>query len=433
MISVGTGSGVDVVALLHSISPLYAVALDLLAGEQFSPLTIDVATGTSANPYNAGDGITFVRIGIGALDVRMASMATDVVIGSDKSLAYGTGGSGTAATLGSIYMGGLQMWFNSSSYVDIYNARSGGAQGVTLYLNVKIDGISIDQLAWGDKDTTLQTQNINWATPTSTPVTAGWVGLKDLVIIGLSVVGPVNIDVATDTSFGNGTDPQTYVKIGFGGGLTVGMASMNGKVVLASDPSLTAGTGKTAETLGSIYLGGYNGTNMSAIITGNVEIGGHADHSQGVVINLDNLSIALSSLTVSWGENAGAANAGYVGLSNLTINGLTLAGLVTIDVATIGGIAGHVTFAGTTLDAAAFGYYLETVSGMGNSIVNIGLGSGNPEDNTKQLSIGITNLAANVVLDSTAALSGIAKSTLGSIWMSGVNVKMNGWVDIGAH
>jgi hypothetical protein len=70
---------------------------------------------------------------------------------------------------------------------------------------------------------------------------------------------------------------------------------------------------------------------------------------------------------------------------------------------------------------------------LGNSVVRIGLGSGDPTDSNKILNIGIGSLAANVVLANTPGLSGTGASTLGSIWMSNVGVKLNGWVDIGAH
>jgi hypothetical protein len=408
--------GPTMYATYKAMGSYYKIGLDIMA-QNFTPLTIDVATDNTH-----GTNISYVRIGLGAIEVKMTSMSANVVVGDDKTLNYGTGATGTAATLGTIYMGGLDMWVDSSSYVDIYNARGASTQGVTIYADVKIDGIAITSLAWGDLDTTLTVAGQEPGGTTNT-VAAGWVGLKNLVITDLTVLGPINIDVATDTSF-NGSTDQTYVNIGFGSGLHVGIGSMNATVALG-----TGATPTLSEELGSIYL-----SNLQSTITGNVKIGGHSNSAtvQGVTIDL-NLSIALSSFTISWGDLDGLngditathVNAGYVGLSGVTINGLTLAGLVTIDVGTVA--------AATPGNEMSFMYSAYNVVGMGNSIVHIGLGSGDPLVASKVFAIGIADMTAKVVLDSTPGLNSSGASTLGSIFMSGINAQMSGWVDIGAH
>jgi hypothetical protein len=395
----GQAGGMTLLGHLSAdLQPMLTGQADSLA---IAPLTIDVATG---GPH---PGLTFVRIGLGSLEISMNSLIADVKVSHNNILGNTNSGALTVAgpatdgilaldnKLGSIYLGGLDVFVNGGSYVDIY-ARGAAQQGVVLGLAVTIDKLNIDTLAWGDSD------GIGGTT------SAGWVGLTGLKITNLTINGTVGIDVATPAS------GQTYVNIGLTN-LAIGIGGLDANVALGSS------TSTLTQVLGSIYL-----SNMVATIGGSVQISAPATGS-GVIIDLNSLSIAVSPFTVSWGEAAGfAAKAGYVGLTNFAITGLTLNGLVTIDVATLDPNA-PVTGTRSLMYA---GYPTHNLS---TSFVHIGLGTGNADDGTSLgLDVGIGSLAANVVLAADKTLT-TGAGTLGKIYGAGIDVKMNGWVDIAAH
>jgi hypothetical protein len=373
------------------------------------PLTIDVATGA---PHGTQ---TFVRIGLGSLQISMVSMTADVKTSNVSSLANNNvgdltvagpatagGGNSLGNTLGSIYLAGLDMYVNGGSYVDIY-ARSATEQGVVLGLNVTIDKLNINTLAWGDSDGIQGTTS------------EGWVGLTGLKITNLTIIGTVGIDVATPTT------GQTYVNIGFGsGGLAVGVGGLDANVALGH-----ANT-DLHEVLGSIYL-----SSLTATITGNVQFSAPATGS-GVIIDLKSLTVNVSSgFTVSWGDTGfGADGAGFVGMTGVTIGTMVINGKVTIDVATLDSSTTLVTGTRSLMYA---GYPTHNLS---RSFVHIGLGAGNADSGTTGdvLSLNIGSFGANVVLAGNKALSaGAGTGTLGMVYGAGINAKMNGWVDIAAH
>jgi hypothetical protein len=401
------------------------LAGDLAASSYIKPLTIDVATDT-AGTITGTPGLTFVRIGLGSLEVSMTSMTANVKVSRSSTLAntieatsgqtvldaqytgFTPTGNKLDNTLGQIYMGGLDVYINGSSYVDI-SAKGLTTQGVLLGLNVIIDKLNIDTLAWGDSD------------GIGTGTTAGWVGLTGLKITNLTVNGAVSIDVATCPSYwGDGGD-TTYVSFGLTN-LKIGIGGFNANVAMGGT------TSTINQVLGSIYL-----SNMTATVNGDVEIMA-PEHGSGVIIllgGLNGLSIDISPFTVSWGEAAGFdAKAGYVGLTNFTITGLTLSGQVTIDVATV-----DATKVSTTMTNAEVMYAGYATHNMSNSFVHIGLGSGDGNiAGGNNLVVGISSLTANVVLDQNKALNGIGTAgTLGMISATGISATMNGWVDIAAH
>jgi hypothetical protein len=401
---------VEATAVLAAID-----AGDLSAAAAIKPLTIDVATDTTAG--HGAIGTTFVRIGLGSLEIQMASMIATVKLGHTSDLSNtinavsypatvldvqynGMAPTGLALdnTLGQIYLGGLEVDINAASYVDIY-ARGLAAQGVVLGLNVTIDKLNIATLAWGDSD------GIGPATSS-----AGWVGLTGLAITNLTVTGTVGIDVATNAS------NVTYVNFGLTN-LAVGIGGLNANVAMGGT------TSTMTQVLGSIYLSG-----MTATINGNVAIMAPTS-GQGVIIDLNNLTIGVTQFTVSWGEAAGKdVTAGYVGLTNFAITGLTLNGLVTIDVATV-----DATKLSTSMTNAEVMYAGYASHNLSNSFVHIGLGDGSGTIGSNNLVVGISSLSANVVLDQTAALTSASKGTLGMISATGITATMNGWVDIAAH
>jgi hypothetical protein len=58
---------------------------DLAASAQIAPLTIDVATDT-AGTITGVIGLTFVRIGLGSLEISMASMTANVKLSHTSDL-----------------------------------------------------------------------------------------------------------------------------------------------------------------------------------------------------------------------------------------------------------------------------------------------------------------------------------------------------------
>jgi len=359
--------------------------------QQIIPLTIDVATDTTGgHAANGTDSVTFVRIGLGSLEITVNSLETKVGLGSDPA-------AGLNQELGSVYMKNVVVWVDGGSYVDIYNGRGAGTQGVTLGLSVTLDKLSIDTLSWGDADGIVVNDPTGAPVPATSNIArkAGYVGLEYLSIASLGIYGPVTIDVATDAG-GVGSKqatPTTFVRIGFAG-LNIQMGALDATAVIGDAKDFSG----AKDTFGTLYLSGLNIT----MGTGSqVDIYNY-DGKSGVVIDF-NLNIGtLAITTLSWGDAEGvtsAANPGFVGLKGLNIAGLNISGNTTIDVATV-----------TT--AAA----------------------GLPEGGTTFVRIGFNNVnVAMTSMDAIAAL-GTAKDALsqelGSIYLSTLTTDINGGVDI---
>ena len=432
-----------------------AAAFLTVAGEKgsgtftpFAPLTIDVATGTAAVPFY-GEGVTFVRIGLGSLQVAMDSMDANVELGPDAG--YIGDGNGLATgvpnlkyQLGSLYLGDLYLRIGGNSYVDIFNARGAGTQGVTINTNVILKEFSVGVLSWGDADgvdwafsvdaeSVLGTHTVdsNLMTPDAAdPIAdaAGFVGLKDLNIDWLSISGRIDIDVATDPWPAVPGTTWTFVQIGLDN-LTVNMSG------LTTTAALGAAKDNLNQELGELYI-------SSAVITvnGALQIGARADGTQGVTIDLNQLTVDISQgLTVSWGDLdgiGGTSAAGYVGLIGLNIADLQLQGKVTIDVATIRDFDPDT--ATTIQDMMYLGYRENNLS---PTIVHIGLGSGDATADTYDevlgvflgdaLGVSISSLSGGVAFAPVNNL--IGANTIGNIYLGGVKVGINGWVDIAAH
>jgi len=398
----------------------------------FAPLTIDVATGDATNAYH-GVGVTFVRIGLGSLQVAMASMDADAKLGPDSGVA---GVPDLKYTLGSLYLADLFLRVGGDSYVDIFNARGADTQGVSIYVDATIKGLSIGTLAWGDADgidwkfrtftgdtpgtvklhtndgslTTPETGNVGPEAPDNiyvAPGTAGWIGLNDLEIAKIEVVGEVGIDVGTNAGV-------TAVNITLG---VVG-TPLNA-VVSGIDATVALGAAKTTldQELGELYVG-----TLDIDLGGSLALGARGT-TQGVTIDLSGLTVAINNnLTVSWGDKdgyTGAAGAGYVGLKDLTISGLVLGGSVTIDVATVG--TDVTTFTATSVADMMYAGYVE--NNLSPTFVHIGLNN---------VGVTIGSLSAGVAFDSAKDLT-TANNLMGSLYVENMIVGVNGWVDIGAH
>ena len=231
------------------------------APAQLKPITIDVAT--DPNIY---DGATFVRFGLGSLQITMGALDFDVRLGTDAATLAASGN-----LLGVVSIGAMGIYIDPKSYVDIF---SDGTCGVNIAMDIEIDQFNIGYVSWGDTDGVVN-GGIG-AMPWMAAASAGYVGLANLQIGGpITVVGQLAIDV--NTAYAGiyshgivGTDvgaaPVSVVHIQFGssvysnpaGGDTdlfsVAVGPITGVVKLDRVAALST---INAGTLGDIYISGF--------------------------------------------------------------------------------------------------------------------------------------------------------------------------------
>jgi len=175
------------------------------APAQLKPITIDVAT--DANVY---DGATFVRFGLGSLQITMGALDFDVRLGTDAETLAASGN-----LLGVVSIGAMGIYIDPKSYVDIF---SDGTCGVNIAMNIEIDQFNIDYVSWGDTDGVTNTGM--GAMPWMAAASAGYVGLANLQIGGpITVAGQLAIDVNTAYAgiySHGGAAPVSVVHIQFG-------------------------------------------------------------------------------------------------------------------------------------------------------------------------------------------------------------------------
>ena len=231
------------------------------APAQLKPITIDVAT--DALMY---DGATFVRFGLGSLEISMGALDFDVRLGTDAATLAASGN-----LLGVVSIGAMGIYIDPKSYVDIF---SDGTCGVNIAMNIEIDQFNIGYVSWGDTDGVVN-GGIG-AMPWMAAASAGYVGLANLEIGGpITVVGQLAIDV--NTAYAGiyshgivGTDagaaPVSVVHIQFGSDVysapTLGAADLFSVLVgpITAEVKLdgvAALDGANAGTLGDIYISGF--------------------------------------------------------------------------------------------------------------------------------------------------------------------------------
>ena len=258
--------------------------------------TTDTAAGTAQEGY--GPNITFVRIGLGAMEIDVNAMSFNIGLSARPT----SGAPALNEVLGTVSMGAIGIYVNPLSYVDIYNNRGAGTSGVSFTLNMIIDQFNMNYISWGNNPTPgLGFVNVDladtgsaaypagfkWASVTS----AGYVGLYNLQVGGpITIIGTVNIDVgtvtagyyATATAHLTGVDTTlSMVQITFGQGawgnngpsvtagqinwddlgLKINVPSITAEVRISPSANLSTGNGlctTTANTLGDIYIGNFN-------------------------------------------------------------------------------------------------------------------------------------------------------------------------------
>ena len=189
------------------------------------PITIDVATvnspfsvtttpswGVAGVTESLPTGTTFVRIGLGALEISMDSMLFNVDLWQ-RSNGYATNDllANSAQNLGVVTMGAMSMYINPWSYVDIYSpasAKAGNTSGVVFAVNVTIDQLNFGYIGWGDKDgitsSVGSTSGAGITQVTGTDLmhdkAAGYIGLTSLSSGPIAVNGTVGVDINTTKS-----------------------------------------------------------------------------------------------------------------------------------------------------------------------------------------------------------------------------------------
>ena len=173
---------------------------------QVKPITIDVATGTKVVGFDGSASVsdtrTFVRFGLGALQISMDELAFDVSLGAHG--AYPTTPT-LNQNMGVVTLGAMDVYVNPNSYVDIY---SHAGSGVNFDLNVTLDRVAIPYLSLGDRDGVpggISSGSVTWGTNGGT-IQDGYIGLADFRIgdddnPAVTISGNVAIDIA---STGNG-------------------------------------------------------------------------------------------------------------------------------------------------------------------------------------------------------------------------------------
>jgi len=178
------------------------------------PITIDVATngasdfqvtttpsvGAAAITENMPANTTFVRFGLGALEIGLNALSFDVSLGArvGSGATAGTNAIVLGQNLGVASMGDMKMYINPWSYVDIYaNTAVGNASGVNFAVNVTLDKFIMGYMSWGDKDGIVNTSSTNWMADNA----AGYIGLNQFAINGpIALNGTVRIDINTTAS-----------------------------------------------------------------------------------------------------------------------------------------------------------------------------------------------------------------------------------------
>lgn len=209
------------------------------------PITIDVAT----DPGMYG-GNTFVRFGLGSLQITMGALDFGVELGPDTGLGQ---------VMGVVSVGAMGVYFNPLSYVDIY-AQTDCGVGITMH--VIVDQFNMSYISWGDTDgqALVGSGGIPWMSEAG----AGYVGLANLSVGGpIVVAGTVFIDVNTTTlvtdayTNGGGYSSVSVVHISFPDLFTIRVAGPITASVMI-DNVKTLNSGVEGSQLGDIYISGLN-------------------------------------------------------------------------------------------------------------------------------------------------------------------------------
>lgn len=311
--------------------------------------------------------------------------------------------------------------------------------GVSIATDVRVD-MSMDTIAWGDADGATDTDG------------AGWVGVSNFkanLFFGLRTdiaqnagdpgISPADlevltIDVGTDTA--GDYNGATYVRIGLGTFELSGNMDMEFELGSAN----TLGSELGTLDIQGMVIRGRNG--------GYIDITNKGRES-GVTLAMNVLLDEINMTSLAWGDSDGlkhvysdasAATAGYVGLANLDIDDVEITGEVGIDVVTLdaGTIAGNVA-GGTWTPATNPELVLYKLAGlmaanpgdMSSSLVILSLGNADGIVDDTDLRVTMATMSTDVAIGSSADLT--TGTVMGSLYMAGVDVQVDGLVGISAH
>lgn len=272
------------------------------------------------SPTTAETGVdgdkTWARIGLGSQELELDSWDKDVIV--DCCSKSGCSAYCEDQVLGSLYLDGLAVKTNGSSNVTLYMVNC--QTGIGTDVDVTVDRIDLATFSWGD-------DNGFGATYTN----AGFVGLKNTSIIGVTAYGSVAIDVKKEEGdvnsvhirFDDMNVGMCDTKIGMKG-MDIGIDTLDTAVVLGDKKDFSG----TMYVLGTLYM-----KRLDMTINGDLKIFKPVNQKLATSFDLDLKVPTLTVETLSWGDPdgfEGARKAGYIGLSNLDIKGLTVGGLLTI-------------------------------------------------------------------------------------------------------
>jgi hypothetical protein len=327
-----------------------------------------------------GAGVTYAIIGLGSQEAQVDSWDPNVTLGPSKATSSTTC---CMNCLCSIHLDGLYVKVNGTSYVTLY--KSEGQLGISTDVDVTIDRIRLATLSFGDCDGFTKAGSLG-----NDFTNAGYVGLKDTNIIGVTASGSLAISVAK---------VDGYVKAVHMGidNMYVGMSSLDTTVELGDKKDFSG----TVGVLGTIYMKG-----LQMQVSGYLDIYNPAANSEATTLGFG-LKVPLLTLkTLSWGDSdgfAGARQAGYIGLSDLTIKNLS--------------IVGQSTFYEKTVQAGDTGTKLP----IGTTFVYMGLSDVNVSMAYMTTDMALGNRKDNL------------NQVLCSVSWSNVNIDVNGSIQISAH
>ena len=288
------------------------------AAAALSPLTIEAGT---SNGLYAPFGATYIRIGLGSQEVGLDSWDMNVTLGSEAADSEAAPAACCINCLCSIHLDGLSVKTNGSTHVTLY--KTDGRMGLGVSVDAAIDRISLAALSLGDCDGYKGTNSFG-----NDFTKAGYVGLKDTFITGVTVSGSMGIDVMTDDVGGKQKDSITkFIHMALGNlddDVNISMKSLDTTLVLGDKKDFSG----TVGVLGTIYM-----NNLQMQANGYLDIYNPAANNEATTLGFG-LKIPLLKLdTLAWGDSdgfAGATGAGYRGWRNLTINNLSITGDITL-------------------------------------------------------------------------------------------------------
>ena len=312
-----------------AIAAMAGLQAKLTADEALvKPFTIDVATVPAlTTDGNKSAGTTYVRFGLGSLEIAAQNIDFTVALGKSTGTAAPTILNTAAATtetlsqeLGSVHLGGLVLDLNGSSTVDIYStnptATSGQGSGVVFDLAVTIDSLKAASLSWGNTAGTVTGPSTS-ASSASAKTTAGFVGLSNLNIAALTLTGPISINVATVSSDSSLT--------GTAGALAVAFATAGGSATTLPTTGTAAYTAYQA-ALSAYYYSLYTTVGMSSsFVHFGLGTGNSLSAGSTLAANSGAFQFGMGSMTadVKVASNAdlttGGGTYGSIGISNLKV------------------------------------------------------------------------------------------------------------------